>query len=184
MNERTIIPLSERRRDIAILVFFGINILFITPLVDLEQLVIADPSNFEYPPWPPAVFVDLVHWWGRNFDPVLLARPAWWKMTIWIDQLFFGPFYLFAIYAFIKGRDWIRLPSVVYASVLITVVTIILGEECMGSHRTPELGVVLLANAPWLLFPLFILHRMWPGEHPFTRPSVNSEIVTAGASQL
>ena len=37
-----------------------------------------------------------------------MARPPFWRMTIWIDVIFFGPFYLFAIYAFIRGRNWIR----------------------------------------------------------------------------
>ena len=63
-----------------------------------------DPNHFTYPLWPPAKMVDLVHWYGRTFDPPLMARPAWWRATIWIDALFFGPFYAFAIYAFIKGK--------------------------------------------------------------------------------
>jgi hypothetical protein len=29
--------------------------------------------------------VDLVNWWGRTFDPLLMARPPFWKATIWID---------------------------------------------------------------------------------------------------
>jgi EXPERA (EXPanded EBP superfamily) len=99
---RQIIPLSKRPRDMAIIAFFLINILFITYIVDLEQLVIADPAHFTYPLWPPPIAVDVIHWWGRTFDPVLLARPAWWKVTIWIDALFFGPFYIVAIYAYIK----------------------------------------------------------------------------------
>ena len=68
----------------------------------LEQLVITDPAHFIYPIWPPPIAVDAIHCWGRTFDPVLLARPAWWKVTIWIDALFFGPFYIVAIYAYIK----------------------------------------------------------------------------------
>jgi hypothetical protein len=112
--------------------------------------------------------VDLVHWWGRTFDPVLLARPAWWKATIWIDSLFFGPFYAFALYAFIRGRDWIRLPSVIWASVMLTNVTIILSEEMFGIHATPQLPMVLLANLSWLVMPLLVLARMWRSEHPFT----------------
>ena len=99
---RQIIPLSKRPGDIAILAFFLVNILFITYIVDLEQLVIADPTHFTYPLWPPPIAVDAIHWWGRTFDPVLLARPAWWKVTIWIDALFFGPFYVVAIYAYIN----------------------------------------------------------------------------------
>src|SRR5918911_507178 len=104
MSRRTI-PLARRPGDIVILAFFLINILFITYIVDLEQLVISDPTNFTYPRWPPPPAVDLIHWWGRTFDPLLLARPAWWKVTIWIDSLFFGPFYLLAIYAYVKGQE-------------------------------------------------------------------------------
>src|SRR5689334_18550418 len=92
------VPLSERKVDIPILIFFGVNLLFITYIVDLEQLVIPDAHNFTYPVWPLPFMVDVIHWWGNTFDPVLIARPAWWKATIWIDALFFGPYYFFAIY--------------------------------------------------------------------------------------
>ncbi len=164
---RTAIPLSLRKTDILILIFFFINILFITYIVDLEQLVIDDPSSFDYPVWPLPFMVDIVHWWGNNFDPVLIARPAWWRATIWIDSLFFGPFYIFAIYAFIKGREWIRLPAIIYSSVLVTNVVIILFEEMRGIHSTPSPLPVLLANLPWLVFPALIIFRM-RNEHPFT----------------
>lgn len=165
---RRAIPLARRPIDILFVVFFAINLGFITYIVDFEQLVIADPSNFRYPLWPPAPFVDLVHWWGRTFDPVLLARPAWWKATIWIDSLFFGPFYAVALYAFVRGRDWIRLPSVIWASVMLTNVTIILAEEMFGIHATPQLPMVLFANLSWLVMPLLVLARMWQTEHPFS----------------
>lgn len=72
-----ILPLSKRPIDIALIVFFCINLFFITYIVDVEQLVIPDAYHFQYPVWPPAKMVDLVHWYGRNFDPVLMARPAW-----------------------------------------------------------------------------------------------------------
>ncbi len=166
---RSPIPLSERRIDGLFIAFFMLNIGFITYLVDLEQLVIDDPRNFAYPLWPPGPVVDLVHWWGEHFDPALMARPPWWRATIWIDVLCFGPFYAFAIYAFIRGRDWIRLPSIIWASVLMTNVTIILFEELAGPHATPTRGLLLLANAPWLLVPMALIARMWQREHPFTR---------------
>ncbi len=165
---RRVIPLSRRKLDIAIVAFFCVNVLFITYVVDLEQLVIANPSHFTYPIWPPGPAVDLIHWWGRTFDHDLLARPAWWKVTIWIDNLGFGPFYLVAIYAFVTGKDWIRIPSVMYASALFTIVLIILGEEWRGQYASPNLPIVLLANLPWLTFPVLIIARMWRAEQPFT----------------
>ncbi|MFO0754932.1 MAG: emopamil-binding family protein [Byssovorax sp.] len=165
---RVPIPLSRRKHDIVLLAFFVINLTFITYIVDVEQLTVADPRHFDYPIWPPAPLVDLIHWWGNNFDPPLMARPPWWRATIWIDSLFFGPFYAFAIYAYAKGRDWIRLPSLMWASVMMTNVTVILFEELLGPHKTPRPGMVLFANAPWLLLPIAVIARVYRSEHPFT----------------
>ena len=162
--------MRERNRwpiDIAILAFFFVNILFITYVVDVEQLVIFDPSNFTYPIWPPRHAVDLIHWWGRTFDPLLMARPAWWKATIWIDSLFFGPFYVAAIYAWIRGRNWIRIPGIIYGATLITIVLVILAEERFGAHASPNFPVVLLANLPWLLMPIAIIYRLGRDSRPF-----------------
>jgi hypothetical protein len=147
-----------------------VNLGFITYVVDLEQLVIADPAHFSYPLWPPPVLVDLVHWWGREFDPLLLARPAFWRMTIWIDVVFFGPFYAFAIYAFLRGRDWIRTPAIFWAGLMTANVLIILMEERYGQWATPEWGVVLAANLPWLLLPSAVVLRLARSAHPFTEP--------------
>lgn len=163
------IPLRERRYDLAFIVFFAVNLGFITYIVDIEQLVIADPNHFTYPVWPPRPLVDLVHWWGRTFDPCLMAREPWWRATIWIDALGFGPFYALALYAFIKGRDWIKLPSLLWGAVMMTNVTVILFEELLGAHATPRPGVVVAANLPWLLLPPFVIWRMARRERPFTR---------------
>lgn len=163
------VPLSQRKLDWVLLAFFFVNLTFITYIVDLEQLVIADPHHFTYPAWPPAKLVDLVHYWGDNFDPLQNARPVWWKATIWIDAVLFGPFYAVALYAFTRGRDWIRLPGLLWAAVMMTNVTIIMSEEAFGPHATPRLGMVALANAPWFLLPIGVVARLWR-EHPFAPP--------------
>ena len=168
MEPRQVVPLSQRRGDILIVAFFLLNLCFITYIVDFEQLVISDPSHFVYPIWPPHAMVDLVHWWGHTFDPLLMARPVWWKVTILFDAVFFGPFYACAIYAYLKGKAWIRLPSIVWASMLFTVTTIIVFEEIYGPYRSPQLPIVLLANAPWILFPIFVAYRMGRSPQPFT----------------
>jgi hypothetical protein len=162
------LPLSKRPVDIALIVFFCINLFFITYIVDVEQLVIADPNHFQYPLWPPAKLVDLVHWYGHNFDPVLMARPAWWRATIWIDSIFFGPFYAFAVYAYAKGKNWIRFASIVWASVMLTNVFIILFEEVNGEHASPQLARVFLSNAAWVIFPAIVMYRMWRSVYPFS----------------
>ena len=85
-------PLLSRPLDMALLIFFLVNLLVITYQVDLEQLVIAHPNHFAYSLWPPHLSINATHWWGRTFDPTLLARPFWWAVTIWVDALCYGPF--------------------------------------------------------------------------------------------
>jgi emopamil binding protein len=166
---REVIPLRERKLDYIFIVFFALNLFFITYIVDIEQNIIADPYNFTYPIWPPRPFVDMIHSYGNTIDPLLMARPVWWRTTIWIDTLFFGPFYAAGLYALLKGKDWIRLPSIIWAAMLITNVLIILSEEISGPHAAPNVLVVLALNLPWLLVPAFMIYRMWKDEHPFTR---------------
>lgn len=167
MEPKTI-PFSQRRVDWIFVGFFLINFFLITYIVDIEQIIIADPLNFRQPLWPPEPLIRLIHWYGSSFDPLLMARPQWWKMTIWVDSLFYGPFYAAAIYAFLKGRDWIRIPAFFYSGMMFMGVFIILGEEVAGPHATPHLPLVLGLNLPWLLMPILLTLRL-RREHPFRR---------------
>jgi EXPERA (EXPanded EBP superfamily) len=164
------VPLRRRRYDLIFVAFFLVNLVFVTYIVDLEQLVIADPAHFSYPVWPPPALVDLIHWWGRHYDPLLMARPPFWRMTIWIDVIYFGPFYLAAIIAFLRGGNWIRLPALVWSGMMISNVLILLMEERYGQWATPHFGMVLGANLPWLLLPFAVIWRM-RRHAPFSRPA-------------
>jgi hypothetical protein len=181
---RQVIPLRERPIDWLLLGFFAINLGFITYIVDIEQLVIADRVRFEYPMWPPRAMVDMVrlsccpvgprpHRWGDNFDPLLNARPPWWRATIWLDALLFGPFYAVAIWAIVKGREWIRVPAIFWSGIMFANVSIIMFEELLGPHHTPAPGVVTAANLPWWALPLLVTWRFGRAEHPFTREAAS-----------
>ncbi len=168
-----LIPLYKCPLDIIILGYLLFNFLFVSYIISLEQIIIPNPvtlnpSNFTYPAWPPQIFIDMVHWWEGHFDPLLLARPVWYKTTIWIDVLLFGPFTLAAAYAFIRRRNWIRLPAIIYSSIMFTNVTIILSEEIWGPHAAANPAIPVLANAAWFIFPFIIIARMWKNDHPFT----------------
>jgi hypothetical protein len=171
---RQSIPLRQRPGDIVLLLFFCISLFYVALVMDIEQLMIPDASNFTYPVWPPAFLVDHVHWYGRTFDPLQMARPAWWRACIWHEMVFGVPFYLFAIYAFIRGREWIRIPALLYGASLITIVLIILYEERYGPHAAPHYAQVLLFNLPWLLWPAYMIYRMWRYPQPFSRPAGES----------
>jgi len=165
--ERRVIPFSKRKVDWIFLGFFLINPFFIMYVVDIEQLSVHDPYQQEQAVWPPALMIRMIHWYGNNFDPLLMARPQWWQMTIWLDVLFYGPFYVAAVHAFLKGREWIRIPAIFYSGMLFADVFIILGEETAGPRAAPNLPLVLGLNRPWLLLPIFPTLRLRK-EHQFT----------------
>jgi hypothetical protein len=52
------------------------------------------------------------------------------------------------------------MPSIIYASVMLTNVTIIMSEEIWGQYATPHLASVIGANASWVIIPLLVLFRM------------------------
>jgi hypothetical protein len=164
------VPLRQRPYDLVFLVFLVLNLLVVTYAIDLEQLVVADPAQVSYPVWPPPPMIDLVHWYGRHFDPLLMARPPFWRMTIWIDVVFFGPFYAAATYAFIRGRNWIKTPALVWSGAMLANVLIILMDERYGVTAAPNFPAVLGANLAWLAFPLLMIIRM-RRDQPFGRPA-------------
>jgi hypothetical protein len=183
--------LRERRIDLVFIAFFVVNLGFITYFFDIEQLTVAHATHMTaYPAWPPAPIVDLVHWYGNHWDPLLMARPAFFRMTIWIDIIAFGPFYAFAIYAFIRGRDWIRVPALVWAGMMMANVAMILFEERNGDYATSHFGMVLGANLPWGLLPVAVIVRL-ARDHPFTAAraagsessGATSAVVPAGPPQ-
>jgi hypothetical protein len=165
---RQTIPLRRRPLDIGLLVFFTFNLLFVTYIISFEQIAIRDPASFAAPSWPPHQAITLIHWWEKTYDPLLWARPAWYRATIWIDVLLFGPFYGAAIFAYVRGCEWIRLPSVLWAGLMIANVTIIISDELLGMYASPHPWVVVGANASWLLVPIVVVWRMARHPHPFS----------------
>lgn len=172
------VPLRQRKVDWVFVGFFVFNFVFVSYMIDLECVLIRDTNSFDYPVWPPEPFVRLVHWYGRNYDPLLMARPPFWMMTMYIDVFVFGPFYAVALYAFIRGRDWIRVPAIIWAAMMITNVCIILNEEIFGEYRTDHLPLVVLLNLSWLILPVLTLWRMISTAHPFTLDADGASRVT------
>lgn len=60
---RSVIPLRERPWDFVFLAFFLVNLCFITYIVDIAQIVIADPAHFMYPAWQPALALPRIWYW-------------------------------------------------------------------------------------------------------------------------
>ena len=101
-------------------------------------------------------------WYAETFDPLLLDRLLSIRVMFGIDAFVFGTFYLVLVYAFVRRRNWIRLPALLFASAMFYSVVVYVLMEGFSKHATQtNLPMVLLIGAPYTLMPLLLIYRMW-----------------------
>jgi hypothetical protein len=157
--------------DLLPLVFFAANVFYTIPFIDLEQVLLADPSERATAVWPPEGAIDRVHGYGERYDPLVMARPLWYRATLAWQVVLFWPFYAAALWAFARGRDWIRRPGLVWAGSQVTIVMLPTVHQLIGPLATEHPEVVLTLYLPWIVVPIVVLARLWRSEHPFTEPT-------------
>ena len=164
---REVIPFRERKQDIALWIFFLVNVIFVTYQADIEQLLIRDPDNFTYPIWPPAYMIDFLHWYFEKYDPLLYSAPSGTRRSSGSTRSSTAP--STSLRSTRSGRQgWIRNWSIIWASVMLATVTVILGQGIAGRSRRPPAARTGDERGR-LIVPIWVLIRMWR-EHPFTRP--------------
>jgi hypothetical protein len=88
-----------------------------------------------------------------------------------LSAFVYGPFYLVLVYAFIKGKNRIHVPAIMYGTA-ISVITgvIVFGVEFFGEPewRCQNPGKFLPLNLPYVLIPILLIIRMRKAQ-PFTR---------------
>ncbi len=104
-------------------------------------------------------------------DPLFLNPPIWMRFVTGLSAFVYAPFYLVLVYALIRGRNWIQLPAVIYATLIAGITgVVVFGVEFFGEPewRTPNPIGFLAFNLPYVLIPLLLLIRMRKPE-PFAR---------------
>ena len=131
------LPLSERKFDYFFIVMF--SLFFITSMIsDMLPTIYGDlvPNH-------PNPLMKANYDYAKGCDPLFLHPPVWMRFVTGLSAFVYGPFYLVLVYAFIKGKNWIQLPAVIYGT-MISVITgvIVFGVEffgetecCRGSSR-------------------------------------------------
>ncbi len=100
------------------------------------------------------------YWYAAGTDPYFLAHPAHLQVQTFISGFIFGPFYLLLVYAFVTGRDWIRMPAIIYVSAMVYGMIVFLGSEFVSQLPPTNLAKFLGFNLPYLIVPLLLGYRM------------------------
>jgi hypothetical protein len=106
-------------------------------------------------------------WYARTLDPLLLDRLLSIRVMFGIDAFVFGSFYLLLSYAFLRRRNWIRMPALLFSSAMFYSVLVYDLMEAFSDHATQtNLPMVLLIGAPYTIAPILLAYRMWK-PYPF-----------------
>ena len=57
--------------------------------------------------------------YGMRFDPLVAENPLFLRLMSGISAFVFGPFYVVLAWGLVKGRNWIRMPTIVWASAML-----------------------------------------------------------------
>jgi len=100
-------------------------------------------------------------------DPLFLSPPPFLHVAMAVSGLVWGPLYLYFVWGFLRGRNEIRVPALMYAGALTLAMLMIIAEELWSpvpGWRTPRPGKFLALNLPYLVVPVLLAVRM---RHPF-----------------
>jgi hypothetical protein len=153
----TNLPLSRRRIDI----FFAVVFAAFTVTSGIADLVPTLGIDFSQP--SDNFLVNSNYWYAHDADPLFMHPPVWMRIVTGLSAFVYGPFYLVLVYALLRGRNWIQLPAVIYATMISTITGIIVfGVEFFGEAglRTQNPVKFLAFNLPYVLIPLLLLIRM------------------------
>lgn len=159
------LPLSKRPIDLffsVVFLTFAITCGISDAIPTLGITMSADSANF---------LARANYWYAVDADPLFMHPPVWMRFVTGLSAFVYGPFYLLLVYSLIKGKNWIQLPSVIYATMISSITGIVVfGVEFFGEvpFRTPNPAKFLVFNLPYVLIPILLLIRMRK-PYPFQR---------------
>ncbi|XP_062510089.1 sigma intracellular receptor 2-like [Corticium candelabrum] len=110
--------------------------------------------------WPPESLRKLFFFWCNEVDSLLKANPLWYRTLALVSPVVYAPFYVFAIYAFVNQREWIRTPGLCWSWGMILVMFAVLSEQFFGKHATKNMALFCAAYLPYVVFPILFGLRL------------------------
>jgi hypothetical protein len=159
------LSLRDRRIDI----FFAVVFAAFTVTSVISDLLPTIGVRFDRP--SPNFFVNSNYWYAHDADPLFMHPPDWMRIVTGLSAFVYMPFYIVLVYALVTAKNWIQLPAVIYATMIVTLTgVVVFGVEFWGEPaiRTGNPVKFLAFNLPYVLIPLLLLIRMRKPS-PFTR---------------
>ena len=147
-------PLSERPGDWLFVLAFG----FFAFSSAFSDAVVA--RGVALAPDSPSFWARANWWYANGTDPYLLHAPFAFRVQVAVSAFVFGPFYLLLVYALVAGKNWIRMPAIIYVSAMVYGMVLLFGTEFLGDLPPTNVPRFLAFNLPYLFVPLLLAYRM------------------------
>ena len=98
-----------------------------------------------------------------DVDPLFVRNPPFLRVAVLVSAFVWGPLYLYLVWGFVRGRNQIRVPALMYSSALTLAMLMIFAEELASpvpGWATPKPGKFLAFNLPYLIVPILLAIRM------------------------
>ncbi len=118
------IPLQQRKTDyffIVIFSFFAFTSFFVDMMGALHELFLGSEN-----PWFMKTLLMATY---ADCDPLFVINPPFMRVALVFSALVWGPLYVCFVWGFIKGKNAIRIPALMYSSALTVVMLMIFSEE-------------------------------------------------------
>lgn len=77
-------------------------------------------------------------------------------------MVLFGPFFLFAIFTFIRGLNWIRTPALIWAVCSLQGLGLVIAEDFFGVYATHHTSPVIYGYYGFhIVMALTVLYRTY-----------------------
>jgi len=95
-------------------------------------------------------------------------RDVWFVSLIWTEILLQLPFFFLATWAFLVGKNWIRVPAVAYGSFVCATMVPILTSLVMHEEEGYNALAVALMYVPYVVMPGILVLVMGKEQEPFS----------------
>lgn len=167
-NDRTVLALTRRPVDLVLVctfTAFALTSFCVDSLAALDLLRADSPIHL----------ARLVYDYAQRFDPLVGENPLFLRVMSGLSAFVFGPFYVVLIQALIRGRDWIRIPALLYGAAMSYSMIVHVLVELLGPMPPPNLAVFFSMYAPYIIAPLVLMFRM---RSPTPFPTTSSVLRT------
>jgi len=100
-------------------------------------------------------------------DPMFMRPPPFLYVAATVSGFVWGPLYVYFVWSFLRGRNQMRLPALLYSGALTLAMLMIFAEELWSfapGWASPRPLKFAAYNLPYLLVPILLGVRM---RHPF-----------------